>query len=207
MTPEQIQRLRELVSSPHNERYGWCLPTDRHWLRGTIRALPSNAVIVEIGTYRAKSAAEILLACQGSCRRVYTIDPFVDYRHHSGVAASQHFHVDFEKLYEETRRFLEDLPITLLRCTSEQAAHGWRNGLIDLVWIDGNHTEDAVYKDLVSWFPLVRRGGILSGHDWALPSVQAGVSKFLKDKPCKLKISYHLWWFYKGEACEDSSYR
>jgi len=37
---------------------------------------------------------------------------------------------------------------------------------LDFVFIDADHTFDAVLRDLKVWYPKVRRGGIVSGHDW-----------------------------------------
>lgn len=200
LTPNQIQQLESLAGSPNDSRFGWCYPEDRCWLWEIISTLPTDATIVEIGTFRAKSAAVILLACLKSSKRVYTVDPFVDYKHHTGIMASERFQVNFGALYENTRRSLEGLPVTLLHCTSERAAREWHEDLVDFLWIDGNHAEDAVYRDLVSWFPLVKEGGILSGHDWSVRSVRAAVRAFLRDKPYELEVENNNWWFRKGEG-------
>ncbi|HUU30908.1 MAG TPA: class I SAM-dependent methyltransferase [Phycisphaerae bacterium] len=37
---------------------------------------------------------------------------------------------------------------------------------LDFVFVDADHTFDAVLRDLRLWVPKVRRGGIISGHDW-----------------------------------------
>lgn len=197
MTPNQLEYLRDLVSTPDDLEHGWCWSHDQDWLRSIISSLPSDATIVEIGTYRAKSAAVILLACQGSSRRIYTVDPFVDYKHHSGKMASKRFGVDFEELYEETKEALRGLPITMLRRTSELAASEWDSGLIDFLWVDGNHTEEAALQDLVSWFPLIKEGGVIGIHDWGIPSVKLGVRTFLKVNPMEYQVQDGIWWAYK----------
>jgi hypothetical protein len=50
---------------------------------------------------------------------------------------------------------------------------------IDLLFIDGDHRTKAVYRDLTSWVPFVREGGLVVGHDWSGArwgqQVQAGV--------------------------------
>jgi hypothetical protein len=37
---------------------------------------------------------------------------------------------------------------------------------LDFVYIDGNHSFDYVMQDLIEWSKRVRRGGIVSGHDY-----------------------------------------
>lgn len=39
-------------------------------------------------------------------------------------------------------------------------------GLLDLVFIDAQHTVGAVSRDIAAWWPLVKIGGVLSGHDY-----------------------------------------
>jgi hypothetical protein len=52
---------------------------------------------------------------------------------------------------------------------------------IDFLFIDANHTEEAVFEDLAMWTPLVRLGGLIAGHDWDSrwgKNVQAAVLKW-----------------------------
>jgi len=37
---------------------------------------------------------------------------------------------------------------------------------LDFVYIDADHSYEAVRRDLELWWPLVRQGGILAGHDY-----------------------------------------
>ena len=39
-------------------------------------------------------------------------------------------------------------------------------GRLDAVWIDDGHAEEDLRRDISSMLPLLRRGGILFGHDW-----------------------------------------
>lgn len=52
------------------------------------------------------------------------------------------------------------------RMYSAEAAPTFADGSLDFVYIDGNHSLEAVTADLALWFPKVRSGGIFSGHDY-----------------------------------------
>lgn len=37
---------------------------------------------------------------------------------------------------------------------------------LDFVYIDGDHAFDYVMLDLIAWYPKLRKGGIMAGHDY-----------------------------------------
>jgi cephalosporin hydroxylase len=49
-----------------------------------------------------------------------------------------------------------------------------RGQMVDLLFIDGDHTYEGVRKDFEMYSPLVRRGGVIALHDIAKHSVEAG---------------------------------
>lgn len=49
---------------------------------------------------------------------------------------------------------------------SHLAAQEFRDGLLDFVYIDGDHSFDYVMLDLILWSQKVRKGGIVAGHDF-----------------------------------------
>lgn len=64
------------------------------------------------------------------------------------------------------------------RKTSGEAAIDFSDGSLDFVYIDARHDEASVTEDLALWFPKVRPGGILMGHDYVdgfLPEGEFGV--------------------------------
>lgn len=52
------------------------------------------------------------------------------------------------------------------RAFSPQAAASYPDGFFDFVYIDATHTYEAVRDDLAAWYPKVREGGLLCGHDY-----------------------------------------
>ena len=39
-------------------------------------------------------------------------------------------------------------------------------GLVDFVYIDGNHDYDFVMDDIRKYYPLIKKGGVIGGHDF-----------------------------------------
>ncbi len=65
---------------------------------------------------------------------------------------------------------------------------------LDFVFIDAEHTYDAVLEDLNAWYPKVRSGGLIGGHDIDNPKskkfnkkwdVRKAVEQFIKEKDIK----------------------
>ena len=66
----------------------------------------------------------------------------------------------------------------LLREKSWDAAGQFEDNSLDLVYIDGDHTYQGVVKDLMFWFPKVRKGGMICGDDIGWPGVKRAVDEF-----------------------------
>lgn len=58
---------------------------------------------------------------------------------------------------------------------SAESAVYWQDYSLDLVFIDADHSEAAVRRDILAWRRKVRPGGILCGHDTQMPSVRAAI--------------------------------
>lgn len=66
-------------------------------------------------------------------------------------------------------------------------------GPVDMVFIDGDHTFDAVKRDIKNCLPLVKPGGLLCGHDMNEKGVQDAVNEMLPGA----KVVAGTIWEYK----------
>lgn len=55
----------------------------------------------------------------------------------------------------------------VIRMRSVVAATHYKNESLDFVFLDADHSYEAVQADIAAWLPKVRPGGILCGHDYA----------------------------------------
>lgn len=79
------------------------------------------------------------------------------------------------------QRLTKYRPRVLLTSDSIAASKWVADGTLDLVFLDGDHSYDGVKADLLAWAPKLKRGGILSGHDYNsdFPEVVQAVREFL----------------------------
>ena len=69
---------------------------------------------------------------------------------------------------------------------------------LDFVFIDGDHSEEASYRDFINFYPLVKKGGIFAGHDIVLPEVKRSLEKFLGENFSKVvTVSNNAWYIIK----------
>jgi hypothetical protein len=56
--------------------------------------------------------------------------------------------------------------VELVRDFSLPAAKRYADAFFDWVYIDADHRYESVVADIAAWWPKVKRGGILAGHDY-----------------------------------------
>lgn len=90
------------------------------------------------------------------------------------------------------------------RDLSVEAAAKFADGFFDLVYLDANHTYDAVLADLNAWRPKIRAGGTFCGHDYVddakciytVAGVKTAVHKFFGREPDFVTTADWPSWFY-----------
>ncbi len=78
---------------------------------------------------------------------------------------------DWEDIYQGYLMNLRDSGIDdfveTKRMKSVEAAEQEEDESIDLVFIDGDHAYESCKQDIDSWFPKLKKGGVLLGHDYS----------------------------------------
>ena len=128
---------------------------------------------LEIGSYCGKSAAYMGLGCKQSGSILFSID------HHRGSEEQQPGEAYFDPdLFDHKtevidtfglfRKVITDLSmedtVVPVVARSEVVARLWATPL-SMVFIDGGHTFEAVFKDYNCWVPHLIPGGYLVIHD------------------------------------------
>jgi len=68
--------------------------------------------------------------------------------------------------------------VHLLRMRSHLAARMFGEEVFDWVYIDASHTYEGAVLDIITWLPLVKRGGVISGHDFDPPATATDAADF-----------------------------
>lgn len=114
----------------------------------------------EVGVQRGRNAKIMFDNISGL--ELFLVDAYADHpsnRRKWGEKA----HRKFKRM---AKKRLESNNVHWLEGFSENVVHEVPDGLLDFVYIDGEHTYDFVMLDIILWSRKVRRGGIISGHDF-----------------------------------------
>lgn len=152
---------------------------------------------VEIGVLQASFSEWILEHWKGHC--LHSIDPwlhfsdgsYVDGHNLSDSNHEEHYRIACEKLSPFGHRS------KIHRKRSEEAAPDFLDGSLDFVYIDAQHHYEAVRDDIARWYPKVKVGGIIGGHDFFKDGdypfgrfgVQRAVIEFATEQRCDILVS------------------
>jgi predicted O-methyltransferase YrrM len=75
-----------------------------------------------------------------------------------------------------------------LRMTTNEAAKIFYRK-IDFLFIDATHTYEAVYNDIMNWYPKLSENGVICGDDWKYSEYSDDVRKAAMDAARLLNIS------------------
>lgn len=113
----------------------------------------------EIGVYKAEFSEKF---CQAGLK-LFAVDPWRIYKDYDNPRGQAR--LDFQ--FEHSSRVLAPYPdCQIIRKTSMEAVEDFEDESLDFVYIDGNHEFRYIAEDLFEWTKKVKKGGIVSGHDY-----------------------------------------
>ncbi len=160
---------------------------------------------VEVGVYRGDFSKEILQSWRGKI--LYCVDSWKHYGaklDRSDVSDYEHL-VNIEKTKESLKGFRHRSQIW--KVESVVAATYFKDKSLDFVYLDARHDYRSVWADLGAWYPKIKAGGVLAGHDYKnscvrknLVEVKRAVDRFFWTKE-KIQVTSEdnipSWWIIK----------
>jgi hypothetical protein len=147
-------------------------------------------VLVELGVDRGES---YFAFCQSAAEnktgtRCFGVDSWQGDQHAGGYDETT-----FAQVFEHNRANYEAFS-TLIRSNFDAVLATFELESIDVLHLDGLHTEAAVRHDIEAWLPKVRPGGIILLHDVDVRTRDFGVWKIWAE----LQARNRFWTFHDG---------
>jgi hypothetical protein len=119
----------------------------------------------EIGTHVGKFAWHILSRWTG--RLLHCVDPWTHYEgyHDPPITKERDRDADFAECQKRLAPFESLGRVKYHREFSVPASKWFADNSLDFVYIDAAHDAASVRADMQAWWPKVRIGGIMAGHD------------------------------------------
>lgn len=162
----------------------------------SINQLGENIVGAEVGVFRAQCSCCLLQKCS-NIKKIYLVDPFAahfdniqdllfDEKEMEFVKAAAYHNVKWSG-HKDKAEFLE--------YTEIEAANKIEDASLDFVYFDAWVDIDSVSEKISRWERKVRKGGIVSGHDWAYLPIREKLQQHRQDK--QLLNVNNTWMWYR----------
>lgn len=117
---------------------------------------------VEIGVFKGEFSNIILNHWGGT---LYMVDVWRELGDEYLDESNNKLHHEVYKNTMNNIKGHEDRGI-MIRATSKEASKMFNEESLDFIYIDANHSYDFVVEDINLWFPKLKKGGVMSGHDY-----------------------------------------
>lgn len=153
---------------------------DMQALHGGCKRLKDGDIYVEVGTYYGRSTYCAMKFLPKGVK-MYAVD-IEDPGEYPG-------HLSRKQFWKKTGL---DKRVTYIVKPSVVAARDWKNGKIDMMFIDADHSYSGVKSDVEAWYPHMKPGGYMYFHDAddSSPGVWQLVEELSKDKRFKDLVYY-----------------
>ena len=137
-----------------SKTFGYLTLGEVYLMKKMAITIPEDGVIVNVGAGAGTSGLAYRETCPKA--KIYTVD-FRDSHPEGGLQN--------ERNAFEIAGLSHCLPTQILS-DSKEAGKKWKNGIIDLLFIDAEHSYEGCKGDIMAWLPHVRSGGLLLIHDY-----------------------------------------
>lgn len=136
---------------------------------------------IEIGVFNGKSASFLLR--ESTSLTLHLVDHFKN-----------------SSIYETLTYLKEDNDSIVIHPTySSIARHRFAKESCDFIFIDADHTYEGCLKDITDYFPLLKHGGIIAGHDYSHSKyeVKKAVKAFFNEDFLTFDDAKSIWYHVK----------
>lgn len=177
---------------------GYC---DYHWFYDRmLDLLPTHFTMAEVGVWFGHAVAYMAQRAKDERRqaRIFAIDTFEG-------SPKEKKHQEIVKqhggsIYEAFQSNMKACGIAsyIYPVVNDSAfSAGYIAEMMDFVFLDAEHEYMSVKQDIVTWWPWVKKGGIIAGHDYV--SVWPGVCKAVDELIPGRTVERNVWYCMKKD--------
>lgn len=146
-----------------------------------VESLPKNMVIAELGVFLGEFS-EVLYR-QTSPKKLFLVDLFKG-KIGSGDKDGKNFRfINLDESFKNLQTWAKDKNIEIVQNDTTAFLDSLKDDFLDMVYIDADHSYNAVKNDLLKSYRVVKKNGFICGHDYCpkqFPDVVLAVDEFCK---------------------------
>jgi cephalosporin hydroxylase len=120
---------------------------------------------VEVGSWKGRSASFLGVEIINSGKNIslFCVDTWEGSVEHQGMecVVTDSLHTQFLANTDPIKSIL-----TPIRKSSSEASALFTDNSVEFVFIDASHEYESVLEDLEKWYPKLKVGGVIAGHDY-----------------------------------------
>ena len=159
-----------------------------------LQQLGTDLVGAEIGVCLGVTTELILKNV--NIKTLFAVDSYPTYIDWNGLPITTERQ---ERIKAHARSRLENLTnVQFVYKDSTEFADSIKDECLDFIFIDADHSYEGALRDFKQFWPKVKKGGIFSGHDLNIPTVNKAIREFFGEKMNGIiPLVDNAWLYYK----------
>lgn len=158
---------------------GWFSGLDAQFVEKICKTI-HDGIVVELGFYAGKSTAVMAPICKANNNVYHAVDNCKGTDSRDPATKAQQSR-NMRQIFENNMRGLQLWDYLNVHIVdSAESATMFDDESVDFCFVDASHRAEDVKRDIEAWWPKIKLGGVLAGHDYRWPSVKKIVNTFVQ---------------------------
>ncbi len=173
---------------------GWFSPDDASFVSKVCAGI-YGGIVVELGFFAGRATAVMAAICKNNDSEYYAVDLCAGTTANPRDPATQAQQSrDMMKVFEDNMISMGlNGSIYVIQKDSSKSASLFNDESVDFCFVDASHVAEDVKRDIEAWWPKIKQGGVLGGHDYSWGSVRGVTNDFAKIHGLNLVVSGNCW--------------
>lgn len=173
---------------------GWFHVGDIKMYRHLVEQIPYNGSMIELGVWKGRSLCSVADIIKRKNIKVFAVDTFIGSTNEP-IEHKEAQEIDLKQVFEDNIKQY-GINVEIFAMTTNEASQ-IINQQFDLIFIDADHTFEAVTQDLENW--ITKCKGTIAGHDYELDSIRKSVLNKFPDvdyiHSTQDETRGTMWWY------------
>lgn len=177
-----------------NDIEGWFSGPDAQFVTKICKNI-HDGIVVELGFFAGRCTAVMAPICKANNNKYHAVDLCEDATANPRDPATKAQQSrNIRQVFDNNMKNLQLLDcINVHKMDSAASAQMFDDESVDFCFVDASHVAEDVQRDIEAWWPKIKLGGTLGGHDYSWGSVKSVTNAFAKAHGLNLVVDGNCW--------------